>query len=311
MFVTTGARGAVLRAGLGLGFVLALGLAVVWATGGLGWLETAVRAAQKAAQSSLAGALRALKGGQPGAWAGLMAVCFTYGFLHAAGPGHGKLVIGGYGMAARIKVWPLIALALVSSLAQALVAVLLVLGGVLVLGWGRERLQGVSDTVLAPLGTWLIIGLGLWIMGRGVLRAWRVATARDVAARGHDHGHVHDEHCGHAHGPTVEQVSALRTWRQGAMLVGAIAIRPCTGALFVLIVTQSMGIGLAGVAGALAMGLGTATVTALVAVMAVWAREGALVNLPGAGLARALPVVEVVAGALIVLAAAMLLGRSG
>lgn len=311
--------GAVVRAGLGLGLILALGLAVLWATGGLDWLQGAVRVAQKAAQSSLAAALRALKGGQPGAWAGLVGVCFTYGFLHAAGPGHGKLVIGGYGMAARIRVWPLILLALVSSVAQALVAVGLVLGGVLLLGWGRDRLEWASDRVLAPLGTWLIIALGGWIMARGVLRAWRAAGARDHHEHVHDHGHdahcghdhVHDAHCGHAHGPSVEQVAGLRTGREAAALVLAIALRPCTGALFVLIITHSMGIALAGVVGALAMGLGTAAVTALVAVMAVWAREGALVNLPGSGLARVLPVVEVVAGAVIVLAAAMLLGGRG
>lgn len=308
MFVTR--RGAVVRAGLGLGLLMALALGVLWATGGLVWLEVAVRGAQKAAQSSLAGAIRALRAGQPGAWGGLVAVCFTYGFLHAAGPGHGKLVIGGYGMAERIRVWPLIGLALVSSVAQALVAVGLVLGGVWLLGWGRDRLEWASDRVLAPLGTWLIIGLGVWIMVRGGMRAWRAAVAQDHH-HDHDHGHVHDAHCGHAHGPTVEEAARVHTWREGAALVLAIALRPCTGALFVLIITQSMGIAVAGVVGALAMGLGTATVTALVAVMAVWAREGALVNLPGAALARALPVIEVLAGALIVLAAAMLLGGRG
>jgi nickel/cobalt exporter len=307
MFVT--GKAAVVRAGLGLGLVMAVALAVLWATGGLVWLEMAVRGAQKAAQSSLAGAIRELRAGQPGAWGGLIAVCFTYGFLHAAGPGHGKLVIGGFGMAERIRVMPLILLALISSIAQALVAVGLVLGGVWLLGWGRDQLEWASDRVLAPLGVWLIIGLGAWIMLRGALRAWRAAGVADH--HDHDHDHVHDEHCGHAHGPTVQEVARLQTWREGAALVLAIALRPCTGALFVLIITQSMGIALAGVVGALAMGLGTATVTALVAVMAVWAREGALVNLPGAALARALPVIEVLAGALIVLAAAMLLGGRG
>ena len=141
------------------------------------------------------------------------------------------------------------------------------------------------------------------------MRAWRTASARDAVH--HDHGHVHDEHCGHAHGPSVDQVAGLKSGREAAALVLAIALRPCTGALFVLIITQGMGIPVAGVVGALAMGFGTAAVTVLVAVMTVWAREGALVNLPGSGLARALPLIEVLAGAVIVLAAAMLLGGRG
>ncbi len=99
-------------------------------------------------------------------------------------------------------------------------------------------------------------------------------------------------------------------WRDTAALIVAIALRPCTGALFVLILTQLMGIGLAGVIGAFTMGLGTAMVTALVAVMAVWTREGALASLPGAGIARALPYVEVAAGAAIVVAALLLWGHS-
>ncbi len=58
------------------------------------------------------------------------------------------------------------------------------------------------------------------------------------------------------------------------------------------------------------MGLGVAAVTMAVAAMAVWAREGAFAALSGGAVARALPVVETVAGAVIAAVALTLLWRA-
>lgn len=304
-----------------LGLVLAaLGLAL-WLSGALAGAEGWIAGAQRQAQTVLAGAVRAIRSGEPGALAGLLAVTFGYGVLHAAGPGHGKLVIGAYGMGRRVPVVRLLGLALASSLAQAAVAVAIVYAGVALLGWGRDQTQDWAERVAAPLGTAAIAAVGLWLMLRGlrgVLRQGRHAAQEAHAHHDHhDHDHHHHDHdahcetCGHAHGPSLEQVQAVQGWRDGLALIAGIAMRPCSGALFLLILTWQLGIGAAGVAGAFAMGLGTATVTAAVALAAVWAREGALASLPGAGAAaRALPWIEAAAGAVVALAALALLGRS-
>lgn len=271
---------------------------------------------QRSVQDALAAAVRALRAGHPGAWAALMFACFSYGFLHAAGPGHGKAVIAGYGMARRVALAPLAGLALAGSLAQAAFAVVLVYAGVWVFDLGREHLEAVAEDVFLPLSYALVGAVGLWLVWRGTRRTLRTQgrmAAQDIElvqnhVHGHDgHGHAHsDTHthddacgCGHAHGPSLEQAAAVTSWRDAVVLVAAIAMRPCSGALFLLVLTFAMGIGWAGVAGAFVMGLGTAVVTVLSAALAFWAREGALIAVPGAGLARALPLIEVAVGAVI------------
>ena len=291
-----------------LGLVLAVALALLWLTGGFATLQAQLLEGQRQVQSALAGAVRAIKGGQPGAMAGLLGVCLTYGVLHAAGPGHGKLVIGGYGMGRRVPLARLGALALLSSLAQAAVAVGLVYAVVAGLGLARAQAEGLAEDIMAPVGLAMVAGVGLWLVWRG-LKGLRGAQHH----HDHDHHDRHDGHCetcGHAHGPTLEAVEHLTGWRDTALMVAGIALRPCSGALFLLILTWQLGIGAAGIAGTFAMGLGTALVTMAVAALSVWAREGALASLPTATAARALPWFEVLAGAVVTLAALSLLAGS-
>jgi ABC-type nickel/cobalt efflux system permease component RcnA len=305
-------RRAVMLAGLGL----VLGLGALWLAGALEGLAGQLQQAQKAAQERLADAIRSLRGGEPGALAAFWAVCFAYGVLHAAGPGHGKLVIGGYGVARRVPVGRLAALALASSLAQAAVAVGLVYAALALLGLTRTAVEGTAERWMTPIGHAMIAGLGLWLVWRGARGLW---PARSAGHQSHDHDHDHHHHphphvhgpqCNHVHGPSLEQVERVGSWRDGLALVAGIALRPCSGALFTLVLTWQLGIAVAGIVGAFVMGLGTAVVTVGAALLAVWAREGAFSGLGSGGVARALPLVQLGVGAVIAVAAGSLLIRS-
>lgn len=287
------------------GLATALVLAALWLSGGFDMIATRAHEAQRGFQTTIARALRSLKAGDAGAILTLLAVAFGYGLAHAAGPGHGKVLLGGYALATRAGVTKLVALSLAASLAQATVAVLLVYAGVLVVGWGRDRLQGVAEDWFAPASALAIAAVGLWLAGRG-LRHLRQATA-PAPSHGHGDRQGHDHGCGHAHGPGPDDVARVTDWRTAAALIGGIAIRPCTGALFLLILTWQMGIAGAGIAGTYAMGLGTALVTIAAALAALFLREGLIAGLSRSrALALALPTIEIAAGLSIALIASSL-----
>ena len=152
---------------------------------------------------------------------------------------------------------------------------------------------------MLQLSTLLVAGVGLWLVLRG-LRMLRAQTHHDTCG------------CGHAHGPTPAQVAQSGSLRDGLLVVAGIAARPCTAALFLLILTWRMEIFGMGILGAFAMGLGTAFVTVAVAGLAVWARRGSLALLPPDGplgsAARWLPgVMQLAAGALIAIVSLMVL----
>lgn len=296
------------------GLVLLAGIAALaiwlWPMGGMDDLSRWAAEGQRDVQNAMAGLLRRLRGGDPAALGGLLGLCFAYGFFHAAGPGHGKLLIGGYGVGRRVPLMRLSVLAVASSLAQAASAIAMVYAGVLVLDLTRAQMVDTAERVLAPASYGMVALVGLWLLFRGTRRIWR---ERAVPHAHHDHDHAHDhDHghgcgCGHAHGPTPEQAAGVHSLRDALVLVGAVAVRPCTGALFVLILTWQMDIRMAGILGALAMGLGTASVTVAVAILSVILREGTLMQLGGGARSlRALSLIEIAAGAVVAVVAIQL-----
>jgi nickel/cobalt exporter len=254
----------------------------------------------------LSGTIRAAKTDGSAVWL-LMGISFAYGVFHAAGPGHGKAVISSY-LVANEETWKRgITLSFASALLQALVAVAVVGFAAALLGatagtmnravWWIEI---VSYALIALMGARL-----LWVKGRAFLREWTAmrapksvgaaATAHghhhhhghdhhhhahddhhdhahDHEHHGHDHhDHGHDDHAGHSHGPTPDQLAGPGGWTRGLTAIVAVGLRPCSGAILVLVFALAQGIFWAGVAATFVMGLGTAITVAAIATLTVTA----------------------------------------
>ena len=274
--------------------VLAAVLASLWA--GVPWAQLFHWAigAQREFQDAMAVALRAARSGDLAAVAALCSATALYGVVHAMGPGHGKVLLGGAALASGATLRRMTVLTVASSLAQAGTAIALVGGLAVLLGLGAHRMGEVADEWLAPASYLAIgaIGAVLVVRGLGMLRARRDESH-------HDHGSACG--CGHAHGPSADEAAALTGWRDGAALVASIAIRPCTGALFVLAIALRFDMFWTGALAVIAMGLGTAAFNLVVAWGGVAARRGALIGVTGRDEVRlASAGVHVVGGAVIV-----------
>ena len=280
-------------------------------------------------------------------WAFLVlgTLSFAYGIFHAAGPGHGKVVISSYVLANERQYRQGVLLSFASSMLASLVAVLFIVVAATVLNLTGDAMGNAANWI--GIGSYLMVALlGLWLIirhvfgighrhgaaARGADRHDRVMAHRHLYDEeenegddGHHHGHEHHdhgnhghEHHGHAHGAgpagrAPHERSALArafeststnsrshgaarpavahaghrhdhdhdehahshvavtpdqlkrgNWREALGVVLAIGLRPCSGALVVLVFALSQGVLWAGILSVFLMGIGTAiTVTAL------------------------------------------------
>ena len=275
------------------------------ASGMFGWIF----AKQAEFYRALSGAIRAAKADGSAAWT-LFGISFLYGVFHAAGPGHGKAVISSYLVANEETARRGIVLSFASAMLQALVAVALVAVLAWLLSStartmcsAEKAIEIASYALIAAFGARLV-----WTKGGGFMRALQAKPEPAVAAahhhnhgqdhghHGHDHhhhdhdhghdqghhpdhhrhdhahGHVHDEHCGHSHGPTPDQLAGPGGWQRGLGAIFAVGLRPCSGAILVLVFALAQGLFWAGIAATFVMGLGTAITVATIAVVAVSAK---------------------------------------
>ena len=280
------------------------------AEGIAGW----ILAKQALFYRALSSLIRAAKTDGSAYW-GLMGISFIYGIFHAAGPGHGKAVIASYLLANEETWRRGIALSFASALLQALTAVVIVAIAAVLIGATAKMMgdtvrviEMVSYTLIVLLGARLI-----WVKGGGFLHALhRFQSGPEPAAAetddhahhvhaahadchrhdhshhdhaDHDHAHGHHHHAadeeedvlpwGHAHGPEPEELAGPGGWRHGLSAIVAVGLRPCSGAIIVLVFALAQGLFWAGVASTFVMGVGTAITVAAIATLAVTAKAAA------------------------------------
>jgi nickel/cobalt transporter (NicO) family protein len=106
--------------------------------------------------------------------------------------------------------------------------------------------------------------------------AMRAGQCQVDGCTAHVHGfHCHDDHesaWGHAHGPEPTMLAGAGGWRRGLAAVVAVGLRPCSGAIIVLIFALAQDLFWTGVGATLIMGLGTAATVAAIATVAVSVR---------------------------------------
>jgi ABC-type nickel/cobalt efflux system permease component RcnA len=252
----------------------------------VGWLLSK----QSEFYREMSSAIRAAKSDGSAVWT-LLAISFAYGIFHAAGPGHGKAVISSYLVANQETARRGVVLSFASALMQSLVAVAIVAVCAWLLNATAKTMCGAEKAVeiasyalIAAFGARLV-----WTKGGGFIRALqaeRPAPALAMAGHHRDHGHDHhhhdhdhsddhdhDEHHGHSHGPTPAELAGPGGWRRGFGAIFAVGLRPCSGAILVLVFALAQGLFWAGIVATFVMGLGTAVTVATIAVIAVSAKD--------------------------------------
>jgi ABC-type nickel/cobalt efflux system permease component RcnA len=246
--------------------------------GFVGWLL----AKQSEFYREMSATIRAAKSDGSAVWT-LLAISFAYGIFHAAGPGHGKAVISSYLVANQETAWRGIVLSFASALMQALVAVAIVAVGAWLLNVTAKTMCGAEKTIeIASYALIALFGARLvWTKGGAFVAALQAERPQPAMAaahhhHGHDHhghDHYHDDHSGHSHGPMPEELAGPGGWRRGLAAILTVGIRPCSGAILVLVFSLAQGLFWAGIAATFVMGLGTAITVATIAVVAVFAKD--------------------------------------
>jgi ABC-type nickel/cobalt efflux system permease component RcnA len=220
--------------------------------------------------------LRGLSRQEGSAWL-LVLLGFLYGIFHAAGPGHGKAVLSSYLLTQGRDIRRGVAMAIASALLQGVTAVVLVYGLMNVADWLPQETQN-AVTWSERISFFLVSVIGIVLMARGtesVLAVLRKAY-RHKHHDHHDHHENHAHHCSCTPVSSPDQIGQARDLRMTLGVIFAIGLRPCGGAILVLIFAHMMKLSWAGIAAVLAMSIGTAITVSALALLVLHARRWAL-----------------------------------
>ena len=230
-----------------------------------------IQSIQRGLHIKLSDALRAIQIDGFRASIILTAFSFVYGVLHAAGPGHGKVIISTYLLSHESQLRRGIALSFAAALTQGLTAVVIVFFAFWLMKLTMVQTRGVVNHVeVVSFAMVALVGFYITCMQAQSLRRkiYISGKAIDNCADG-------SEKCDHHHGLGVSELEKELSLRSFIGIILSIGIRPCSGAVIVLLLAFSLGHVAAGLFAVLAMSLGTAIAIALLAAFSVYFRRTA------------------------------------
>ena len=245
-----------------------------WKTDALSslWSEylIGIQTIQRGMHSTLSNSLRDIEANGYGVSMTLIVLSFLYGLFHAAGPGHGKIIISTYLFSNESQLRRGILLSFGSSIAQGLTAILLVTTSIFALNYTMRQTHGVANN-LEVISYSLMAFVGLFIFFtrfRKILSSYnkKVSGVCSVNQDG-------SKDCNHQHGPQKSDLQNPLNLRSMFGIIASIGVRPCSGALIVLLLSFSINIPVAGVLSVLAMSIGTALMISALAIFSVYLRQ--------------------------------------
>jgi len=199
----------------------------------------------------------------------LTVLCFIYGLLHSLGPGHGKMIVSTYVATHPTKVKISLMLTVVSSLLQAVVAIVLV--SVLIMFF-HSTMREVNNeaTRFISLSFCAVILLGIIVIYRSIKAIIKAQFIKKKPFKINKLTHKHTDNvcsCGHVHFASAEDINNASSFKEYLAVIFSVGLRPCTGAILVLLFANMAGIYWLGILSAFVMSLGTALTTSIIAIM--------------------------------------------
>lgn len=240
---------------------------------------------QKTLHGMLADHIKAVANNTSGFGYTLIALSFGYGVFHAVGPGHGKAVIVTYLGTHKESVSKGIFLSFAAAILQSLIAIALVLVLTTLFKVRFSQIHNYGNSVaLASYALVFLLGFMLVLKaGSGIYKTYKLSKHIRNSHHDHDHGdshdhshdhqnihHDHDHDHGHDHAHIPKSNESV--WQSLAVII-TMGIRPCSGAIVVLIYAQLVGVFYYGVFATLLMGLGTGLSVSLIALGALYTRS--------------------------------------
>jgi ABC-type nickel/cobalt efflux system permease component RcnA len=185
----------------------------------------------------------------------LIGISFVYGIFHALGPGHGKAVIVSYLASNPQSRASSCLLAFTAAMFQALSAILLVTSLSLLLKYKYTQVE-LSANHMSLVGYGLLLILSGYIALKSIVQLYQSKKM-----------HTHSGSCCANVDPRIKNKSLWQLF----MVAVAIGLRPCSGALLILVSSSLLGIYQFGILGTFAMSLGTALSTGLIALASQYA----------------------------------------